>query len=137
MRRWGTVAILIFAPCLLALAAYDAVAVFLLRQGQYALVPVHDFARGLLQDLGLAVVYGLTITPRILPLVADRPSRPTYYALVMLGLGIAWYDVLCAFVTRMFAEPSDAVAALVVLFGIPILISPWYFRWLQLKAHGT
>jgi hypothetical protein len=137
MPRSVMVAVLISGPCLLALAAYDAVAVFLLRQGQYLLVPVHDFARGFLQDLGLALVYGITITPRILPLLAHQPSRPTHYALIMLGLGIAWYDVVSAFATRLFSEPPDMATALVVLFVIPIVVAPWYFRWLQIKAGET
>src|SRR5919109_2724314 len=103
MPRSVTVAVLISAHCFLALAAYDAVAVFLLRQGPYLLVPAHDFARGLLQDLGLTLIYAMTITPRVLPLVPSALTHPTSYALVMLGLGVAWYDVLCAFATRMFS----------------------------------
>jgi hypothetical protein len=133
-----SVALLISIPCLLALLAYDAVAIFLLRRGEYRVLPAHDFARGLLQDIGLVMVYAVTVTPRILSRVSStlsgHLSRPDRISLIMLGLGIAWYDVLCAFVTRMLSEPPDVAIGLVILFVIPILLAPWYLRWLQSKS---
>jgi hypothetical protein len=135
MPRTVAVAVLISVPCLLALVAYDSVAVFLLRRGEYRLVPAHDVARGFLQDVGLVLVYALTITPRVMPIMSDRPIHTARPALVMLGLGIAWYDVLCAFLTRMLPEPPGMALGLVALFVIPVLLAPCYLRWLQSKVH--
>jgi hypothetical protein len=142
LPRWLKVALLISIPCLLALLAYDAVAVFLLRRGEYRVLPAHDFARGLIEDVGLVMVYAITITPRVLPMVSlplsptnsEPLSRPARISLIMLGLGIAWYDVLCAFVTRMLPEPPDVTISLVILFVIPVLLAPWYLKWLHTKA---
>ena len=135
MTQRLTVALLISIPCLLALVVYDSVAVFLLQRGDYRPVPAHDFAQGALQDLGLVLVYAIMITPRVLPILANQPTRTAHHALVMLGLGIAWYDVLCAFMSRMLPEPPDVAVGLVALFVIPVLLAPWYLRWLQSKAH--
>ena len=132
--RWLSAALLIAMPCLIALVAYDAVAVFLLRHDEYRLHPGQDFARGFLQDLGLAVVYALTVTPRLLSILPVCLTRAAAVSLVMLGLGIAWYDVLSAFMTRLLAHPPGAALSLVVLFVVPVLLAPWYFRWLHTKA---
>lgn len=63
MPRWVSVSLLIAGPCFLALLAYDWVAVVMLGHRTYRLVPWHDFARGIVQDLGLTAVYAVTVTP--------------------------------------------------------------------------
>jgi hypothetical protein len=136
MPRWLSVALLIALPCLTALLAYDAVAVFLLRHDQYRLNPGRDLARAFLQDLGLVAVYAVSVTPRILPTVPETVSRTTAFSLIMLGLGIAWYDVLSAFISRMLPDPPGFAISLVVLFVVPVLLAPRYLRWVQAKANG-
>lgn len=126
MAGWLAVASLVCIPCLLALFAYDAVAIFLFRRGEYQLVPFHDLARAAAQDLGLVVVYAVAVTPRVMTVVAGYPSRTRRSCLVMLGLGIAWYDVLCAAVTRVLLEPPGFGVSLVVLFVVPVILAPWY-----------
>ena len=133
MRRWLSIALLISVPCLLALVAYDAVAIFLLGRGVDRLVPMHDWARGVLQDLGLAVVYAVTVTPRVIKLVAGYPDLTRRLCLIMLGLGIAWYDVLCAAATRVLADPPGLALSIVVLFVVPVVLAPGYVRWLRSK----
>jgi hypothetical protein len=130
------VAGLIALPCLLALLTYDAVAVFLLRHDEYRLHPGEDFARGFLQDLGLAAVYAAIVPPRVLAAVPATLSRRARLSLIMLGFGLAWYDVLSAFITRMLPEPPGVAMSLVVLFVIPVLVAPWYFRWLYAKTEA-
>ncbi len=134
MPRWLSVGFWIAGSCFLALVAYDAVAVYLLGRGTYRLMPAHDLARGLVQDLGLAAAYGVTVTPRVLRVVADYSSRARRLCLVMLGLGIAWYDVICAFMTRRLPSPPGIEVGLVVLFVVPVLLAPWYVRWLKSKV---
>ena len=131
MAGWLSVALPVCIPCVLALFAYDAVAIFLFRRGEYQLVPVHDLARAVAQDLGLVIVYAAGVTPRIMTVVAGYPSRTRRICLIMLGLGIAWYDVLCASGTRVLAEPPGLGVSLVVLFVIPIILAPWYVKWLR------
>ena len=134
MPRWLRVALLISIPCLVALMTYDWVAFYVLRRGHYRLVPAQDFARGVTADLGLVAVYAVTVTPRVLHALAEPLTRAAQLSLIMLGLGIAWYDVLCAFVTRLLPEPPDLWISLVVLFVIPVLVAPWYLRWVHSKA---
>ena len=131
MAGWLAVALLVCIPCSLALFAYDAGAIFLLRRGEYQLVPFHDLAHAMAQDLGLVSVYAITVTPRVITVVASYPSRTRRSCLVMLGLGIAWYDVLCASVTRVLAAPPGFGVSLVVLFVIPIILAPWYVQWVR------
>lgn len=131
MPRWLSAALLISIPCFLALFAYDAVAILLFRRGEDQLVPAHDLARGVIQDLGLVIVYAMAVTPRVTQVVADYPRKSRRLCLIMLGLGIAWYDVLCASVTRMLSEPPGFGLSLVVLFVIPIMLAPWYLQWLK------
>lgn len=135
MPRWLSIGLLIAGSCFLALAAYDWVAVYLLGRGLYRLVPSHDFARGLLQDLGLSAAYGVTVTPRVVGVVAGYAPKVRRLCLVMLGLGIAWYDVVCAFATRELPGPPGVEVALVVLFLVPMLVAPWYVRWLKAKVR--
>ena len=136
MLPWFSIALLTAVPCFLALVAYDAVAVFLLQRGHDKLVPWHDLARGAAQDLGLVMVYAVTVTPRLIRTVADYPVRTRRLCLIMLGLGIAWYDVICAAVTRLLPEPPGIAIGLVVLFVIPIILAPGYLRWLKTKVEG-
>jgi len=75
MSRWLSVALLVAVPCLLALAAYDSVAILLFKRGEYPLFPAHDLARGALQDIGLAMLCAITVTPRVAPVVADYPNN--------------------------------------------------------------
>lgn len=131
MPRWLSAALLISIPCFLALFAYDAVAILLFRRGEYQLVPAHDLAPGVIQDLGLVIIYAVAVTPRVIDVVADYPHGTRRICLIMLGLGIAWYDVLCASATRILAEPPGFAVSLVVLFVIPILLAPWYVQWLK------
>ncbi len=134
MPAWLSAALWIAVPCLLALIAYDFVAIYLLATAQPSLVPLHEFARGILQDLGLALVYAVTVTPRVINRVAADAPRARRLTLLMLGLGLAWYDVLCAFATRSLAEPPGILVSLVVLFLIPVMLAPPYVRWLKTKV---
>ena len=52
MHRLLSSPLLVAGPCLLALLAFDAVAVFLLGRGEDRLAPTHDWAGGARQDLG-------------------------------------------------------------------------------------
>ncbi len=131
MPRWLSAALLISIPCFLALFAYDAVAILVFRRGEYQLVPAHDLARGVSQDLGLVTVYAMAVTPRVINVVADYARKSRRLCLIMLGLGIAWYDVLCASATRILAEPPGFAVSLVVLFVVPFVLAPWYVQWLK------
>lgn len=133
LPRWLSIGLLIAGSCFAALVAYDWVAVYLLGRGPHRLVPTHDFVRGLVEDLGLAAAYGLVVTPRVAGVVADDPPRVRRISLVMLGLGIAWYDVICAFGTRELPAPPGFEVGLVVLFVVPVLLAPWYVRWVRSK----
>lgn len=132
MPNWLSAALLIALPCFLALAAYDSIAILALRRGE-GLVPVHDLMRGLVLDLDLVLVYAVTVTPRILKTVVDYPARARRLCLIMLGLGLAWYEVICAATTRILAAPPDLSVTVVVLFVIPIILAPGYVRWLRTK----
>ncbi|MGH7227741.1 MAG: hypothetical protein ACREIH_00895 [Nitrospiraceae bacterium] len=134
MRRWVSAALLIAVPCFLALLAYDWVAVVVLGYRAYRLVPWHDLARGIIQDLGLTAGYAVVVTPRVVHLVAEFPDKARRLSLIMLGLGLAWYDVMCAWVTRLLDTPPDLAISLLVLFVIPIMLAPWYVRWLKTKV---
>src|SRR5690606_37258302 len=124
------VAGLIGLPCLAALVGYDLVAIFVLGRGQ-ARLPAQDLLRGVLADVGLTAVYAATVTPRIAAsgLLTPPLDRASRLALVMVGLGLAWYEVLCAFVTRWLPEPPDLAVSLVVLFVVPVLLAPRYYQW--------
>lgn len=137
MPRWLSTALLIALPCLLALVSYDVVAVMLLRRGEYPAVPAYDLARGVLEDVGMTLVYAVTIPPRVLAVVRGYTSRARRQCLIMLGLGLAWYDVLCAWVTRYLAEPPGFVVSLVVLFIIPVMLAPRYIKWLKTMVPGS
>ena len=134
MPPWLSAAFLIAVPCFLALVAYDAVAVFLLHRGAYPTVPMHDLARGVLQDFGLTTVYAVTVTPRVLPVVAPFSAKIRRACLIMLGLGIACYDVICASATRLLGMPPGVAVSVVVLILIPVIVAPWYVRWLATKV---
>jgi hypothetical protein len=54
----------------------------------------------------------------------------------MLGLGLAWYAVICAWVTRVLDAPPDLGVSLVVLFVIPMILAPRYVQWLWTKVPG-
>jgi Na+-transporting NADH:ubiquinone oxidoreductase subunit NqrE len=95
MSRWLSVALLVAIPCLLVLVAYDAVAILLVKRNEYSLIPAPDLARGALQDIGLAIVYAITVTRRV-AVVSDYPASTRGLCLIMLGLGLAWYEVRCA-----------------------------------------
>jgi hypothetical protein len=136
MRRWLTIAALIAAPCFFALLAYDWVAVVALGHGHYRLVPWHDLARGAMQDAGLTAVYAVTVTPRVAKVVADYPESSRRLSLIMLGLGLAWYAVMCAWVSRAMDAPSDLGVSIVLLFVVPIVIAPWYVQWVKTKIPG-
>ncbi len=120
---------LIAVPCFFALLVYDWLAVVVFDHQISRLVPWHDFARGLMQDLGLTAAYTLTVTPRVSGIVAAYPDRVQRSCLIMLGLGLAWYEAICAWVTRVLDAPPDVAMSLIVLFVIPVLLVPWYVRW--------
>lgn len=128
-------ALLIGVPCLLALLAYDAIAILLFERGTHALVPAHDLSQGLLQDVALTVVYMLLITPRVAGLVRSFPTLARRACLVMLGLGLAWYEVLCAAASRSLSEPPGLLIAGIVLILVPMLVAPWYVEWLKRKIR--
>lgn len=134
MPRWLSVALLVAVPCLLALVAYDSVAILLFKRGEYQLIPAHDLGRGALQDVGLAILYAVTVPPRVAAVVSDYPTGTRRLCLIMLGLGLAWYDVLCAALSRKLAEPPGLVMSLVVLVLIPVMLAPCYVEWLRTKA---
>jgi hypothetical protein len=41
---------------------------------------------------------------------------------------------MCAWVTRLLDKPPDLGIGTVVLFVIPIVLAPWYVRWLKTKV---
>ncbi|WP_447977567.1 hypothetical protein [Candidatus Nitrospira bockiana] len=133
MRRlW--LALLIAGPCLVALLAYDWIAVISAARGPARLIAWEDLASGALEDLGLAAVYGMTVTPRVAATVSGYSEKARRICLVMLGLGLAWYDVICAWATRWLSSPPDLAATVVVLFVVPIIGAPWYVRWVRTKV---
>ncbi len=134
MPRWLSTALLIAIPCVLALFAYDYFAVYLFRRGEYRLLPAHDLARGMVQDIGLASIYAVAVTVRVAGVVDGYQENARRLCLIMLGLGIAWYDVVCAWMTRLLPAPPDFWMSGVVLFVVPIILAPWYVRWLKTKV---
>ncbi len=66
---------LIAVPCCFALLVYDWLAVVVFGHQLSRLVPWHDFARGMMQDLGLTAAYTLTVTPRVSGIVAAYPGQ--------------------------------------------------------------
>ena len=134
MLRWLSVAGFISLPCLVALVAYDWVTVVAIGRGIYRLVPWHDFAQDILQDLGLTAAYAVTVTPRVVNVVANYSKKASRACLIMLGLGLAWYAMICAWMTRALNVPPDLWISLVVLFVIPVMLAPWYVQWLKTKV---
>jgi hypothetical protein len=135
MSRRLTMVLFIAGPCFLALLVYDWMAVVVFGCEAPRLVPWHDLARGALQDLGLTAVYALTVTPRVVPVVVGDPEKSRRLTLIMLGLGLAWYAVICAWATRLLDTP-DLGLSLVILFVIPIIVAPAYVRWLRTKVSN-
>lgn len=132
--RWLSVALLFAVPCLLALVAYDSVAILLFKRSEYPPFPAHDLVRGALQDMGLAILYAFAVTPRVAAVVSDYPANTRRLCLIMLGLGLAWYEVLCAALSRKLAEPPGLAVSLVVLILIPVMFAPRYVEWLRTKV---
>jgi len=137
MKRYLSCAVFIALPCFLALLIYDWVAVVAAARGLYRSVRWSDFAQGALQDAGLASIYGLMVTPRVTGSVAGDGERARRLCLMMLGFGLAWYDVMCAWVTRWLNASQDLGVSLVMLFLVPFLVAPWYVRWLRSKVHAS
>lgn len=137
LRQGLSTALLIGLPCLLALTAYDSVAILLFDRGTDALTPAHDLSRSLLQDMGLTVLYMSVISPRVVALVRVFPTMARRASLVMLGLGLAWYEVLCAAASRSLSEPPGLLIAGIVLLLVPMLVAPWYVRWLKSRISDA
>ncbi len=87
-----------------------------------------------MQDIGLAATYAAIVTPRVAEVVAAESDSIRHTCLIMLGLGLAWYAVVCAWLTRLLDAPPDLGMSLVVLFVIPMVVSPSYVRWLRTKV---
>ena len=96
-----------------------------------------EFASGAAEDLALTAVYATTVTPRVGAVVSFYSTMARRVCLIMLGLGLAWYEVMCAWVTRQLDKPPDLWLSLVLLFGVPILVAPWYVRWLKTKVPDS
>jgi hypothetical protein len=135
--RWLSIAGMIAGSCFLGLLFYDWIAVVALGHGRYSLVPWRDFANGAAEDLGLTAVYAATVTPRVGMVVSFYSTMARRVCLIMLGLGLAWYEVMCAWVTRQLDTPPDLWGSLVLLFGVPMLVAPWYVRWLKTKVPDS
>ncbi|MGH7254335.1 MAG: hypothetical protein ACREI3_01030 [Nitrospirales bacterium] len=136
MPTWLSTALRLAWFCFLALVAYDTVARLLLGQVPVSPIPAQTLACDVMLDLGLAVTYSVLVTPRILPVIAPYPARPRRLCLLMLGLGLAWWVVICAFATRELMGPPGILLSLVLLFVIPVVMAPWYVRWLRTKTPG-
>lgn len=134
-RRWLSTAFLITLPCLFALAAYDWIAVVWFGRTKDHLPRSSVLAQDFLQDVSLIAVYAVTITPRVSRVVAEYRPDTRRLCLIMLGLGLAWYEVMCATITRLLPEPPGFWVSLVMLFVIPIVVAPWYVRWLRGKVR--
>ena len=135
-RNWAqrlSSALFIGAPCFLALLAYDWAAVVVLGGTGSRIVPWDDLARNAVQDLGLATVYAALITHRVAGTVAGYPDRTRRITLMMLGLALAWYEVMCAWASRQ-AGTSDLGVSLVLLFVVPLVLAPSYVRWVKTKV---
>lgn len=137
MRRWLSIAGIIAGSCFLALLSYDWIAVIAVGHGRHGLVPWEDFAYGAAEDLALTAVYATTVTPRVGGVVSFYSTMTRRVCLIMLGLGLAWYEVMCAWMTRQLDEPPDLWVSLVLLFGVPTLVAPWYVRWLKTKVPDS
>lgn len=137
MKHGLSTALYIGLPCLVALIAYDSIAILVLKRGTHSLVSAHDLSRSLLQDVGLTLVYMLVVTPRVAGLVRSFSPLARRACLVMLGLGLAWYEVLCAAASRSLAEPPGLLIATIVLVLVPMLVSPWYVRWLKRRIRNA
>lgn len=122
---------LILCSSLVALIAYDTVSFVIMDRGDARLGPAHDLAIGAIEDAGLALVYAMTITPRVTHVITTSAPGTRRACLIMLGLGLAWYEVVCASATRLVTGPPGLVLSLVVLFGIPMILAPWYAGWLK------
>jgi hypothetical protein len=136
MPSWLSSAWLIALPCFLALLAYDWIAVVVLGRGFPRPVPWTDLAQNFTQDLALTVIYTVVVTPRILKVVKLYSTKARRACLVMLGLALAWYAVLCAWMTRLLRTPPDVVIGGVLLFVVPMILAPAYVRWLKTKLPG-
>jgi hypothetical protein len=128
---------MIAGSCFLALLFYDWIAVVALGHGRYSLVPWQDFANGAAEDLALTAVYAATVTPRVGPVIFSYSNIARRACLIMLGLGLAWYEVMCAWVTRQLDAAPDLWVSMVLLFWVPMLVAPWYVRWLKTKVPDS
>lgn len=137
MPVWLSTAILIAYPCLITLLIYDWVAAVLLTKGPSAGVVWHSLGRDFLEDLGMTAVYALVVTPRVGRIVTDYPASARRPCLIMLGLGLAWYVVICAWLTRQMTEPPGLILSIVVLYVIPAILAPWYVRWIRTKVRDA
>jgi hypothetical protein len=144
MGRWFSIAAWLAVPCLLALLLYDWAAVVVFGEGPYrpgqptgyAAVAWSHLAGGFAQDLALTTIYAVTITPRVVTVVAGYSDKTRNVSLIMLGLGLAWYEVMCAWASRQFGPP-DLGVALVVLFVVPAVLAPSYVRWVKTKVEHS
>jgi len=137
MRRWLADALLILCSSLVGLIAYDTVSIVIMARGDHRLEPVHELAIAATEDTGLALVYAMTITPRVTHVITTSALGTRRACLIMLGLGLAWYEVVCASVTRLVTGPPGLVLSLVMLFGIPMILAPWYAAWLMRQMDQT
>lgn len=134
-RRWLSSAFLIAAPCFLALTTYDWIAVFLIDREIDHLSRSSVLGQDFLQDASLIAVYAILITPRVSHVVAEYRSDIRRVCLIMVGLGLAWYEVVCASLTRLLPKPPGFWVTVVILFVIPMVLAPWYVRWLRQKMR--
>jgi hypothetical protein len=133
MPSWLSAAWQIALPCFLALLAYDGIAMVLGRE--FLRPPLWpELAQNVAQDLALTVIYAAVVTPRILKVVELYSTKARRACLVMLGLALAWYAVVCAWMTRLSRTPPDVVIGGALLFAVPMILAPAYVRWLKTKA---
>lgn len=135
IRGWLSSAFLIAVPCFLALTVYDWIAVFLIDRRVDHLPRSSVLGQDFLQDASLIAVYVVLITPRVSHIVAEYRPHVRRVCLIMLGLGLAWYEVVCASMTRLLPEPPGFWVTVVILFIIPMVLAPWYVRWLRQKLR--
>jgi len=122
---------LVAVPCCLALSAYDSVASLLFKRSEYPLFPAHNLVRGVLQNIDLAILHAIMVTPRVAPDVGTYPTKTRRHCLIMLGLGLALYEVLWAALSGRLAEPMGLVMGLVVLVLIPMMPMPRDVEWAE------
>ena len=79
----------------------------------------------------MTLMYTVTITPRVVNTVAGYPEKARRVSLIMLGLGLAWYAEVCAWVTRTVNAAPDLGVSIVLLFVVPVIVAPWYVGWLH------